>query len=111
MKFKELSDKQWDTIHTHIPKPARTGRPRSNDRKTVNGIMFVLVTGCRWREMPERYGSKSTAHRRLQTWQQNETWKNILSGAIKSAHRSGKIDLQKISTDSSGIPAKKGATL
>ena len=53
-------------MQKYIPKPARTGRPRSNDRVTINGIMFVLVTGCRWREMPEKYGSKSTAHRRLQ---------------------------------------------
>ncbi len=72
-------------IQKYIPKPARTGRPRSNDRVTINGIMFVLVTGCRWREMPEKYGSKSTAHRRLQNWQQRKVWKKILSGAIKSA--------------------------
>lgn len=58
--------------------------------------------------MPKRYGSKSTAHRRLQTWQQNNVWKNILSGTIKTAHQSGKIQLQKISVDSSSIPAKKG---
>ena len=45
-------------MQKYIPKPARTGRPRSNDRVTINGIMFVLVTGCRWREMPEKYGLK-----------------------------------------------------
>ena len=60
-------------MQKYIPKPARTGRPRSNDRVTINGIMFVLVTGCRWREMPEKYGSKSTAHRRLQNWQPKES--------------------------------------
>jgi len=109
MQFQELSDKQWDMIESHLPKHARTGRPRSNDRMTINGIMFVLITGCRWNEMPERYGSKSTAHRRLQTWQQNNIWKKILSGAIKSAHKSSKINLQKISVDSSTISAKKEA--
>ncbi|MCH7967476.1 MAG: hypothetical protein IIB02_08725 [Thaumarchaeota archaeon] len=35
-------------------------------------------------------------------------WKKILSCAIKSAHSSSKINLQKISVDSSSIPAKKG---
>ena len=58
--------------------------------------------------MPKRFGSKSTAHRRLQTWQQNNIWKNILSDAIKSAHSSGKLQLQKMSVDSSTISAKKG---
>ena len=109
MKFQEISYSQWNTIQKHLPKPARTGRPRSDDRATINGIMFVLVTGCRWSEMPERYGSKSTAHRRLQNWQQKGVWKNILSGMIKSAHKQGKLNLQRISVDSSTIPAKKEA--
>lgn len=96
-------------IQKYVPKPAKTGRPRSDDRKTVNGIIYVLITGCRWREMPEKYGSKSTAHRRLQNWQQNEIWKKILSRAIKSVYLSGKLNLQKISVDSTSIPAKKAA--
>ncbi len=110
MQFQELSDKQWKMIQEHLPKPASTGRPRAEDRTTINGIIYVLTTGCRWEEIPKRYGSKSTAHRRLQTWQQNNTWKKILSGAIQSAHQSGKLQLEKISVDSSSIPAKKGET-
>ncbi|MGB6784860.1 MAG: transposase [Nitrosotalea sp.] len=108
MKFQEISDKQWETIQKHLPSPARTGRPRCDDRTTINGIMFILVTGCRWEEMPKRYGSKSTAHLRLQKWQQKGIWQNILSDAIKSAHHSGKIQLQKVSVDSSTVAAKKG---
>jgi len=97
MQFTELTDKQWSTIQRHIPKPARTGRPRSDDRTTINGIIYVLICGCRWDEMPKRYGSKSTAHRRLQNWEQKGIWKNILADAIKSAHKSGKLQLEKIS--------------
>ena len=59
--------------------------------------------------MPEKYGSKSTAHRRLQNWQQRKVWKNILPGAIKSAYKSGNLQLQRISVDSSTVPAKKEA--
>jgi len=109
MQLTELTDKQWKMIQKYVPKPAKTGRPRSDDRKTVNGIIYVLITGCRWREMPEKYGSKSTAHRRLQNWQQNEIWKKILSRAINSVYLSGKLNLQKISVDSTSIPAKKAA--
>ena len=110
MKFQELTDSQWNTIQQHLPKPATTGRPRSDDRTTVNAIMFVLITGCRWIDLPARYGSKSSAHRRFQELQHKGVWKNILTSEIKSAHKSGKINLQKISIDSSSIPAKKGAT-
>ena len=58
--------------------------------------------------MPKIYGDDSTANLRLRKWQEVGVWKKILKCAIKSAHNSGKINLQKISVDSS-IPAKKGA--
>jgi len=108
MKYQEISDKQWNMIESHLPKPAKTGRPRSDDRTILNGIIYVLIAGCRWSEMPKRYGDDSTANRRLNKWQQEGIWKNILSGIIKSANSSGKLNLQKISVDSSSIPAKKG---
>jgi len=107
MQFQELTDKQWIVIKPHLPKPARTGRPRCDDRTTINGIIYVLISGCRWEEMPKMYGSKSTAHLRLQNLQQKGIWKKILSNLIKSAHKQNKLNLQKISVDSSTIPAKK----
>lgn len=109
MKYQELSDKQWNMIESHLPKHASTGRPRCNDRTTINGIIYVLIAGCRWSEMPKRYGDDSTANRRLNKWQQKGIWQKILSAAIKSANSSGKLNLQKISIDSSSVPAKKGA--
>ena len=48
MIHKEITDKQWKSIVKHLPKPAKTGRPRCNDRITINGILFVLTVGCRW---------------------------------------------------------------
>ena len=65
MIHKEITDSQWNTIVKHLPKPAKTGRPRCNDRITINGILFVLSVGCRWEEIPAQYGSKSTAHLRF----------------------------------------------
>jgi len=107
MKYQELSDKQWKTIVKYLPKYARTGRPRCDDRTTINGILFVAITGCRWEELPEKYGSKSTVHLRLQNWQQKGIWKKNLSKLIKSTHKQNKINLRYISIDSSSIPAKK----
>ena len=107
MIHKEITDKQWQSIKKYLPKPAKTGRPRCNDRTTINGILFVLITGCRWEELPEKYGSKSTAHLKLQDWQQKGVWKKILCSMIKYTHKQSKINLQKISIDSSSIAAKK----
>ena len=85
-------------------------RPRSNDRMIINGITYVLISWCRWSEMPKIYGDDSTANLRLHKWQETGVWKKILKCAIKSAHKSGKINLEKISIDSSSIAAKKWAT-
>ena len=110
MIHQELTNKQWSTIAPYLPKPAKTGRPRCDDRTTINGILFVLTTGCRWEDMPKKYGTKSSAHLRFQNLQQRGVWKKILSKLIKSAYKQNKLNLQKISVDSTTISAKKGAT-
>jgi len=52
----ELTDEQWERIRPLLPPPARTGRPRADDQKVLNGILYVLRTGCAWKEMPREYG-------------------------------------------------------
>ncbi len=94
-------------IETLLPKPAATGRPRGNDRMVLNGIICVLVSG--WGGMPKTCGDGSAASPRPRRWQGFGIWKKILGRAVKSAHKSGRIDLQKISTDSSSVLSKKGA--
>ncbi len=108
MQFQELTNKQLDMMKQHVPKPSHTGRPRSNDRKIISGILFVAITGCRWSEMPKKYGFRPTANRRLNSWQQKGIWKKALSCAIRTAHKSNRLNLQKISADSPSVSAKKG---
>jgi transposase len=74
MQFKEITNKQWSLIESHLPPSARTGRSRADDRTMINAITFVLITGCRWIDLPARYGSKSSAHRRFQDLQRKEIW-------------------------------------
>jgi len=57
MEFRELSDEEWEIIkHFLLPK-SRVERPRIDDRIIINGILYVLFTGCRWMDMPLKYGS------------------------------------------------------
>ena len=53
MRFEELTDDQWRKLLVpSIPVPAHTGRPRADDgRSTINGILYVLLSGCRWMDM------------------------------------------------------------
>ena len=47
MEFREISDGEREFIRPLLPPRAKTGRPRADDGKTINGILYVLVTGCR----------------------------------------------------------------
>jgi len=63
MNIMELNDDQWSFIRPHLPPQPKVGRKRANDRQTINAILYVLITGCRWRDIPKSYGSYVTAIR------------------------------------------------
>ena len=68
-----IPDNLWNEIKNILPdeKPENTiGRPIVPYRKVIDGIMFVLRTGCQWKMLPKEYGSGSTCHRRFQEWMQ-----------------------------------------
>lgn len=111
MKFEELTNKQWEFIKPLLPPQPIVGRKRADDRKTINGILFVLHSGCRWRDMPKSYGSYVTAWRRLKRWSEEGVWERILTSIRDLAYRSGNLRLDVIAIDSSFVEAKKGAKM
>jgi transposase len=63
-----LTDEQWAKIEALLPKeemPRRRGRPRADDRIVIEGILWVLRTGARWKDLPDRYPNPATCWRRL----------------------------------------------
>jgi putative transposase len=67
----EIPDDLWQNIQPLLPteKPAGTpGRPAISSRVILNGIFYVLRTGCQWKSVPGCFGSGSTLHRRFQQW-------------------------------------------
>jgi transposase len=102
MEFRELSDGEWEVIKPLLPPRARVGRPRTDDRRILNGILYVLTTGCRWMDMPLEYGSYKTAWRRLKCWRDEGVWDRIFK-ALASIRGHGMV-----SVDSATVEAKKG---
>jgi transposase len=74
MSRHDLTDAQWAIIEPFIPgqKPG-PGRQRNDDRRTRNGILFVLKTGCTWADAPRTYGAPATCWRRFSAWSQDGT--------------------------------------
>lgn len=108
MQFHELTDKQWDLIRSSLPSPAYTGRPRADDRMTVNGILYVLMSGCRWMDMPSKYGFYKTVWERHKKWSEQGVWKRVMDSLVSRGYHKGLIDVNDLSIDSSTVPAKKG---
>ncbi|WP_079148996.1 transposase [Streptomyces agglomeratus] len=55
----ELTDHEWELLAPLIPRAA-TGRPRVEDRRVINGMVYKIRTGISWRDLPERYGPWKT---------------------------------------------------
>ena len=69
--IRKIPDESWDEIKLILPSEKldkTVGRPVVPFRKVLDGILYVLRTGCQWKMLPEEYGSGSTCHRRFQEW-------------------------------------------
>src|SRR5260370_16774422 len=86
-----LTDKQWAFICPLLPPPACTGRPRADDRRTVEGILYVLITGCRWQDLPRVYGAPTTVWRRLKCWGEEGVWERIWRAALATLDANGHL--------------------
>lgn len=107
----ELNDKEWDLIKSVIPphKPsAKGGRPRVPDREIMAGILWVLRTGARWKDLPSEYPSYQTCHRRFQEWQEAGVFDRLNKKLGRALLLQGKIDRSETFIDGSFSSAKKG---
>jgi transposase len=103
-----LTEQQWAFIRPLLPPPARTGRPRANDRRTIEGILYVLITGSRWQDLPSEYGAPTTVWRRLKRWGEEGVWERIWRAALAMLDQQGRLDWTMAFLDGSFAPAKKG---
>jgi len=110
MKVEEIDDVEWSRIEPLLPPGAKEGRPRADDRSTVNAVLFVLITGCRWIDVPKKYGDDSTANRRLRRWEKLGVWKSLMDSLVREGYGNGTMKLDELSVDSSTIRAKNGGS-
>jgi len=80
-----LSDAHWEQLSPLLPpqKP-QTGRPATDHRLIVEGMLWVARTGSSWRELPERFGPWSTVASRYQRWLKEGLWTRILHVLLPS---------------------------
>src|SRR5678809_1655073 len=74
----DLTDDEWAIVAPMIPPGRHGGRKRSvNVREVLNGIFYVLWTGCQWKALPKDLPTKSTVHDYLELWNWDGTVERI----------------------------------
>src|SRR5215470_731040 len=108
----KLTDPQWAIVAPLLPKPGtrqdRRGRPRQDDRRILDGILWILRTGAQWDELPRTFPPKSTCHDRFQEWNRSGALAEVLKALAEDLRERGRLDLSECSIDATFTPAKKG---
>ena len=109
----ELTDEQWAVIAPLFPELAMRedgrGRPVTDTRAVMNGVLWILRTGAPWADLPGRFPPYQTCHRRFKQWVRAGVLRQILEGLAEDLRSRGKLDLSECFIDAAFVAAKKGA--
>jgi transposase len=82
----ELSEAQWSRIQDLLPgRKESVGRTAVDNRTFVNGVLWVLRSGARWSDLPERYGKYKSVHKRFAGWAVSGVWDQVLRTLVRDA--------------------------
>jgi|SRR5689334_12526474 len=83
----DLNDTQWSQIRPYLPAENMTGRPRKHGwRMILNGIFYLLQSGCSWRMLPRELPPWKTVYHYFRRWQKDGTWEQ-LNGLLREELR------------------------
>jgi len=89
------------------PTVATRGRPRRAEREVMNGVLWILRSGARWSDLPDRLPPYQTCRLRFQEWNRNGTHRRVLESLAEDLLTRGKLDLSECFIDSTFASAKK----
>jgi len=98
------TEAQWKKIAPLLPKPPNTARAvvrGSTDRRVLEGILWILRSGARWQDLPEKYPHPSTCWRRLRDWEEQGVWLNIWRVFLSELNERERTGLERIVLDGS----------
>jgi transposase len=104
----ELSDVEWECLSPHLPAVMTGGRPRVDDRRVLNGIVWKVRSGAPWRDVPPRYGSWQSVYTRFRRWALDGTFTRMLAGIQTRQDAAGDVDWL-VSVDSTIVRAHQHA--
>jgi transposase len=80
----DLRDEEWALIGALLPaERGRWARPAQDNRRFLNGMLYVLRVGCPWRDMHERYGKWNSVYVRFRRWAEQGVWDALLETLVE----------------------------
>ena len=110
----EVNDELWNIIQnilSELDPPAATGRPRTGQRETLNGIIYVMRSGCQWNQLPEQFGDDSSVHRTMQRWVAKGVLQRLWAVLVENCEELGGVDWEWQSADGAMGKARFGGIL
>ena len=108
-RFEGLSDLEWKLFEDIFPKQASKrgkGMPHAPYRHVLNSLLYILITGCRWCDIPrgDIWASKSSSHRWLKKWRCDGTFEHLQGRILAIANEKGLINWEFGAVDGSFSP-------
>lgn len=106
----DITLKQFQLIEPFIRRlRKKTGRPPADMYEVVNGVLYILSTGCRWRDLPHDYNvSYVTCYRQFKQWISNDILKKIFEELKHKANKKNLLHWRNAYLDASDVKSKKG---
>ena len=106
-----LTDEQLDWLCERIPdhpRDPRGGRPPADKRQIIQGIFWMLDNGAKWKDLPARFGSKSTVHRWFKKWVEDGVFEMVMREAGRCVEQCDGFKLYECFIDGTFAKAKGG---
>lgn len=107
----EIPDELWERIEPILveywPRKA-TGRHCADWRRTLNGIIFRMRSGCQWNRLPRQFGDDSTVHRWFQRWSKDRVMERIWAALVEDCAELGGVNWQWQAADAAMVKARFG---
>ena len=90
----DLTDKQWSRLSPLLNEPRverhAGGRPRKHEqRRVVDALLYVVKTGCQWRQLPSNFPLWLSVHQQFRAWRDDGTWERVTKTLREQGRKAG----------------------